>query len=105
MLVRQALELLVRVGSVSGVIECLNLSGNLSARTGDRERAARLWGAASGLGQSIGRAREHPMDLAVHNEAIAAARSALGDENFDRLWAEGSEFDVDAAARYALEGP
>ena len=104
-LVRQALELLVRVGSVSGVIECLNLSGNLSARTGDRERAARLWGAASGLGQSIGRAREHPMDLAVHNEAIAAARSALGDENFDRLWAEGSEFDVDAAARYALEGP
>jgi len=102
-LLRRALELVVRIGSPTSVIECLNLSGSLTAATGDQEAAARLWGAASSLGESIGRGRTHPIDAAAQNEAIAAVRSSLDDETFDRLYAEGGELDAHAAASYAIE--
>ena len=87
-----------------GIVDCLNLIGGRAADTGDSGRAAKVWGAASALDEKIGRDAAHPSDAAGHNEALAEARSTLGEETFDRLWAAGKELEQDEAVAYALKG-
>jgi hypothetical protein len=43
-----------------------------------------------------------PVDDEVHAAGLAAARAALGDEAFDRLWAEGKAMTLEEAVAYAL---
>jgi predicted ATPase/DNA-binding SARP family transcriptional activator len=100
----RALELMLDVGYPGGIVDCLNLIGGFAADTGDPGRAAKVWGAASGLDEKIGRDAAHPSDAAGYNEALAAARAACGEETFDRLWAEGKQLSLEATAAYAFEG-
>jgi non-specific serine/threonine protein kinase len=99
----RAAELMVEVGYPGGLVDCFNLIGGLAADTGDPRRAAKVWGAAAALDEKIGRDAAHPSDAAGYNEALAAARSACGEETFDCLWAEGKELNQDEAVAYALE--
>ena len=100
----RVLELVLEVGYPGGIVDCLNLVGTLAADTGDPRRAAKVWGAAAGLDERIGRDAVHPSDAAAYSEALAAARAACGEEEFDRLWADGKGLTTEEAAAYALEG-
>ena len=60
------------------------------------ERAARLWGAAEALRQSIA-ARTAPAARATRERLMAAAREQLGEAAFAAAWAEGQEMTMEQA--------
>jgi tetratricopeptide (TPR) repeat protein len=63
------------------------LAGVIAAR-GEAARAARLWGAAEGLGESF----SFPIptvELSSYEQAVAAVRSELGEEAFTAVWFQG----------------
>jgi non-specific serine/threonine protein kinase len=65
-------------------------------------RAARLWGAAEGVSESI--ASPLPPFLRQESERhLPRARQALGDREFAAAWAEGRQLSTKAAVAYALE--
>ncbi len=75
----------------------------VAALEGRPDRAARLWGASQASLESMSAA----LDTVLHEEraaAIASAREALGDDAFERLFAEGQAMSLDEAIAYALEG-
>jgi hypothetical protein len=45
-----------------------------------------------------------PVRTAEHDAALAAARAALGEEEFDRAWAEGEAMTLEQAVEHALRG-
>ncbi|MGH9253268.1 MAG: protein kinase domain-containing protein [Vicinamibacterales bacterium] len=66
------------------------------------KRAARLWGAAEGLSESIGA----PLPSFIRDTAEAdllGVRQALGDERFAAAWTEGRQMTADAVVAYALQ--
>ena len=74
----------------------------VAALEGRPDRAARLWGASQASLESMSAA----LDTVLHEEraaAIASAREALGDDEFERLFAEGQAMSLDEAIAYALE--
>ncbi len=68
--------------------ECLEGFGELAAKAGRVERAARLLGAAQALRDANGSVVE-PVDRPIHVRSIAAARQALGDPAFTAAWDTG----------------
>jgi hypothetical protein len=60
-------------------------------------------GCAPVLGGELGREADHPLEVAAHDEAVARARSALGDEAFERAWERGAAMTLDEAVAFALE--
>jgi len=69
------------------------------ARRQHHARAARLWGAAERISQSIG----SPVPRAVAERVgVSTVRQTLGDEAFNAAWAEGLAMTPDAAVAYAL---
>jgi predicted ATPase/DNA-binding CsgD family transcriptional regulator len=75
------------IGSLEGVADAL---ANLATVAASRQplRAARLFGAAGELAESL----RYPFELperAAHERAIATARSLLGGEAFDSAWSAG----------------
>lgn len=103
-LLTKATELLAGIRHVGGIAECLVSFGKLTAESGDPARAACAWGAASALGAEIGRDLSNPAVATAHEDAVAAARSALGDEAFDRHWLEGELLSLDEAAACVPDG-
>ncbi|MDP8908038.1 MAG: helix-turn-helix domain-containing protein [Chloroflexota bacterium] len=71
---------------------------------GDSARATRLLGAADAIQSTSGTTIDaHQHDILA--TALAAARTALGQEGFAAAWAEGQSMTIDQAVAYALEGP
>jgi DNA-binding CsgD family transcriptional regulator len=68
----------------------------------DRE-AARLFGAAMALRERTGEVR-FAVHRAAYDECVAATREALGDNEFDAAWAEGSALTTEDAIAYAQRG-
>jgi non-specific serine/threonine protein kinase len=70
---------------------------------GQAQRAARLGGAAQALREALGM----PLRLyqrAVHEQAVAAMRAALGEEGFAAAWAAGRALPLEEAVALGLEG-
>jgi non-specific serine/threonine protein kinase len=65
------------------------------------EQAARLFGAAEGLRESVGAALE-PLEREPHEEAAAAARAALDGPTFAAAWAAGRALSLDEVVVEAL---
>jgi tetratricopeptide (TPR) repeat protein len=99
----ESLILRAKMGAKRGVAESLEGLGDLAARQGNGERAARLLGAAETLRTMIG-APIPPPERAEHEQAVAAARDLLEGDAFARLWAEGGALSWERAAADALEG-
>ena len=99
----EATELFVNIGHVAGQLDALDTFAGLSAKTGAAAEAVRLWGAKHVLSGEVGREPTHPLEAAAHDEALAAARSVLGDEAFERAWSEGASMTLDEAVAFALE--
>ena len=66
-------------------------------------RAARIWAAAERLREEIG-VPLRSFDRANYEDALVAARAALGDDAFERAWREGRAMTLEDAVRYALDG-
>jgi hypothetical protein len=82
----------------------LEAMGVLAAGVGDARRAALLFGAAvwqSSVGSSLILGRRvvpAPMTPTLREEAVAAARAALGNQGFEAAMAEGRELGPDRVA-------
>jgi len=67
------------------------------------ERAARLFGAAMALRESIG-ATLPPDEHPAYERTLAATRAQLDEATFAAAWAEGRAMTLEQAIAYALEG-
>jgi predicted ATPase/DNA-binding SARP family transcriptional activator len=69
---------------------------------GHSERGALLLGAADSALRVLG-SRRHPGDVPEHERVVTAIRTALGEERYERLHAEGARMSLDEALALALE--
>ena len=66
------------------------------------ERAARLWGAAEALSQSIGSPYPPPV-RALQDLYLPSVRRTLGDAQFAAAWTEGRQMKPDVVVAYAIQ--
>jgi predicted ATPase len=88
-------------------IACLTGLAELAAIQQQAERAARLWGAAEALCEASHNARAWAQAFwhASHDQNVAAARAALGEQAFEAAWEAGRALTLEEAIRLALESP
>lgn len=73
-----------------GIAACLEGLAAAAGAVGQLEQAARLFGAAEALRESLG-ASLPPAERADHDRQSAAVRAALGQPEFAAAWAQGRE--------------
>ncbi len=101
-LLRESMTLLREAGDRRHTARCLDALARVALRQGMPERAARLGGAAEGLRDAIGTPLP-PVVREPHAQTVFATRTALGEDAFARLWADGRAMTLDQAVAYALE--
>jgi predicted ATPase/class 3 adenylate cyclase len=101
--ISDAVRVLYGFGERYYTVWCLPLIGEALAALGEREKAVRLVGASDTQLEESG--------LALWAEGIRRRalfledlRAALGEERFEKLWAEGAAMSFDEAVDYALGG-
>jgi non-specific serine/threonine protein kinase len=92
-----------RVGDKMGIVGSLRGLASIAALTGHFERAARLYGAAEALRESVGvpAARRHSLS----ERAVARARAGLGEPVFAAAWAAGRALPLPDAVAEARTVP
>ena len=100
-LLQESLRLSLQMEQPLGIILCLEGLGRVAASDGEAERAAELLGAAAGQRVALGIPWK-AMPQADFDQAVAAARAALGLEKFAWAWAEGQIMTPTEAAVSAL---
>jgi tetratricopeptide (TPR) repeat protein len=75
--------------------------GRVASAQNNPERAARLYGAGSGLREAIG-APLSPAEQALDAGYLDATRLKLGDARFEAAWEEGRRVSLEEAVTYAL---
>lgn len=98
-----ALALAVDTGAFLHVPEALEALGRCAGHDGSHRHAARLFGAATSGRSMMGLAR-WPVYALGYDDAVAAAREALGEGDFDAAWAEGAAMSSEEAIGYAQRG-
>jgi predicted ATPase/transcriptional regulator with XRE-family HTH domain len=98
---RRALQLSRSMGMLQGVAACLEGLAEVAATSDEFPRAARLWGAAAAVREASGAAVTSDARL-TQATSIARARTALGEERFAALWAEGEAMTLDEAVGLEL---
>jgi predicted ATPase/class 3 adenylate cyclase len=78
------------------------LEGMAGVDQNELGRAVRLFGAAAALREEIGAPRP-PAFRGYHERNLTAVRNQLGQEAFEKGWAEGGQMMLDEAIEYALE--
>ncbi len=68
----------------------------------DRQRAARLFGAAEALREAIATPLS-PVDRSAQEQAVANVRAHLDVATFAAAWAEGRAMTLEQATSYALD--
>jgi predicted ATPase/transcriptional regulator with XRE-family HTH domain len=96
----QALSLLSDAGDRWSVARCIESIAVMYVES-DTWRAARLFGAAETLRQSIGLPQTY-LDRSRCEQAVAAARARLGATGFEAVWAGGGELTLTQAIEEAL---
>ncbi|HUG16782.1 MAG TPA: LuxR C-terminal-related transcriptional regulator [Thermomicrobiales bacterium] len=103
-LFRESLELSRDVRNTWGIALAIGKQAIMAQIAHDAQRAARLFGACDALHARI----STPMSgfqQQDHAPALAASRTALGDDAFEAAWAEGAAMSLEHAVAYALEPP
>jgi ATP/maltotriose-dependent transcriptional regulator MalT len=98
---RESLTTRLELGDKGGYPWSLEAFARLAA-SGDPERAARWWGAAEALRESLGLPLP-PNEREEYDRYRSAAREALGEEPFAIAWAEGRAMTPEQAVASALE--
>jgi non-specific serine/threonine protein kinase len=101
---RQALELFRFHAARAQMSWCLAGLAGVAVLDEEPQRAARLWGAAEALRQSIG-AREAPASGTTRERLMAKAREQLGAAAFDAAWAQGQALTMELAIEQAPNDP
>jgi len=99
---RRAVIILAEMNNSWGLFYLLEALACLAAAEAQWERAARLFGAAERLGETIG-SLIAPIERAECERDMAAARAALGEPAFAVAWAAGQALTLDEMIAYALE--
>ncbi len=102
-LCRESLVLSHKLGDKSYIAFCLTALAGVIQATEDARRAARLFGAAQGLLESLGAVLDPSGSLEYSND-LAAVRNQLGESAFEEARAAGGAMTVEQAVAYALEG-
>jgi len=98
---REELQLGVRTGGWLGVLNCLDPCGFLCAATGRPAEAVTIWAASDALGRQTG--DTDPSAWArLRDQALRAARQALGPGRARAAEERGAAMSPAAAAEYAL---
>ncbi|HEX5692658.1 MAG TPA: tetratricopeptide repeat protein [Roseiflexaceae bacterium] len=92
----EALALFRNLGDRMGMSWCLAGLGGVAALDEEPERAARMWGAAEALRQTIG-CRPAPAARATYERLLAEVHDQLGDKAFGAAWTTGQELTLDEA--------
>ncbi len=101
-LLRQSLGLYWKNGEKRLLAECIEELAKAVHHQGQPKRAARLFGAAEILRESI----NHPLpppERADYERSVAAVRAGLTQAAFQVTWAEGRAMTLEEAIKYALE--
>jgi len=108
-LYQESLALLNKVGGKESIATCLEGLGAVVAAQGAEGAplagarwAARLWGAAETLRQHSG-APMPPVYRTDYEQAVVAARTALGEEAFATAWNEGRTMPLEQVITAALQ--
>ena len=100
---RQALDMAASLGGdllVPFALDCLAI---VAGDTGNSVIAARLFASAEAARKHMGIAQFKVLE-AGDQPRIAAVRDALGDNDFDSAWAEGTALSMEEAIAYAQRG-
>lgn len=102
-LCRESLVLSHKLGDKSYIAFCLTALAGVIQATGDARRAARLFGAAQGLLESLGAVLD-PSGSREYSNDLAAVHNQLGESAFEEERAAGGAMTAEQAVEYALEG-
>ena len=104
-LLRESLMLWRDIGNRAGMATLLEGFGTVALQEGQPERAARLFAVADGLPKAFGAIPVSiaSIDLMRAGSNITACKAALGEEKWDKAWAEGKAMTIDQVIGYALE--
>jgi predicted ATPase/class 3 adenylate cyclase/DNA-binding CsgD family transcriptional regulator len=98
-----ALALAAELGADLGLPDIFECLAAAAAGAGGFDEAARLLGAAG-----VMRLRMNAVRFAVHqadyDATVATVRATLGDEDFDRAWADGAGLSIEEAIAYVRRG-
>ena len=98
-----ALALAANIGAYLNVPDVLECLAGLAGDAGGHHEAGRVFGAAETIRQRMGLVR-FPIHQPGYEASVAALRDAMGDEDFDAAWAEGTGLSIDEAIAYAQRG-
>ena len=98
---REALALYQELGDQRGCARGLEELASTAGVAGQGERAARLLGAAAAVRETIG-APQPPQEQTDVEQAVAAARAALGEEAWAAAYAAGRALSLEQAIAEAL---
>lgn len=98
----ESLAIQRELGDRWGIAYSLEGLSSVMAGLNDPAHAARLWGTAERLREEIG-APLPPFDRLRYDQRVAAARTAIGAEDFNRTWQEGRAMTVEQAIALALK--
>lgn len=101
-LYEESLEIARKIGSKLNIARCLEGMASVLAIGRDPMRAARYWGAAGALRESIG-APIWPVERASYEISVAATRTLMGERAFVIAWAEGQTMPLKQT--FAEQGP
>ncbi len=100
-LAREALTIFRQQDDKQEIAESLELLAACAAAQNQPDRAARLFGSAEALRETIG-APLPPASRPDYEQGVAATRSALDVQAFAAAWAEGQAMTREQAVAYAL---
>ena len=97
----QALQMFQGTANQWNLTYCLEAFAALAVAQGDMQRAARLYGKTDSFYAQL-KYLQSPVERQQHEQDLAAARVALGDEVFSALLAAGHAMTMKEAINYAL---
>ena len=100
---RSALAHAVRSGTLLGLPDTLECIADLAADAGRHREAGQLFGAADAIRQRTGQVR-FKIRQADHDASVAALRDAMGEQDFDDAWAEGTALSTEDVIAYVQRG-
>ncbi|MBV9231360.1 MAG: tetratricopeptide repeat protein [Chloroflexi bacterium] len=103
---QESLTLYREMGDKQNMPSCLEGLASVVAAQETLVWAARLWGTAEALREAVGRPLP-PVDRALYDASVAAARTRLGEKAFTSAWDEGRTMTPEQAhtAREAIISP
>jgi hypothetical protein len=98
----ESMSLLQPMGDKQAIAMCLAGFAGIAGSEGHPEKAARLFGAATGM-LGVIEASLEPVDQIDYDRNLLFARAQLGDAAWEKAWSEGRAMNMEDAIAYALE--